>query len=40
MIMIENYLSDTIWLYCMKNKYIKKGMKLLEISNERVKVLF
>lgn len=39
MIMIENYLSNTIWLYCMKNKYIKRGMKLLQISNERVKAL-
>ncbi len=31
-IMIENYLNGTIWKYFMKNKYVKKGLKLLDFS--------
>lgn len=32
LIMIENFLSGTIWNYFMKNKYVQKGMKVLEFS--------
>ena len=31
-IMLENYLSGTIWEYFMKNKYVKKGLEILEFS--------
>lgn len=34
-IMIENYLNGTIWKYFMKNKYVQKGLNLLEISDRR-----
>lgn len=32
MIMIENYLSETIWKNFMKNKYIQKGLEILNIN--------
>ncbi len=32
LIMIENYLSQTIWKYVMKNIHIKKGLELLHIN--------
>ena len=32
MIMIENYLSGVIWEYFMKNKYVKKGLEILEFT--------
>lgn len=35
MIMIENYLSGLIWKYFMKNKYVKKGLNLLQINNKK-----
>ncbi len=36
MIMIENYLSETIWNCFMKNKYVQKGLDILEIKkNEK-----
>ena len=35
MLMIENYLSESIWNIFMKNEYIIKGLKLLEINTKR-----
>ncbi len=35
MIMIENYLSGLIWKYFMKNKYVKKGLNLLQINDKK-----
>jgi len=32
MIMIENYLTESIWKYFMENEYVKKGMKILKID--------
>ena len=32
MIMIENYLSQLIWKYFMKNEYVQKGLKILNIN--------
>lgn len=32
MVMIENYLTQTIWKYFMKNEYVQKGLELLEIE--------
>ena len=32
-LMIENYLTGLIWKYMMKNKYITRGLKILEINN-------
>lgn len=34
-IMIENYLSGTIWKYFMKNTYVKEGLRLLDFSVDR-----
>lgn len=34
MIMIENYLSQLIWRYFMKNQYVQKGLTILGISSE------
>ena len=31
-IMLENYLNGTIWEYFMKNKYVQKGLEILEFS--------
>lgn len=31
-VMIENYLSGTIWAYFMENEYVKNGLKLLEFT--------
>lgn len=36
-IMIENYLNGTIWNYFMKNKYVKKGLEILEFSTDNKK---
>lgn len=33
--MIENYLSQTIWNIFMKNEYVIKGLKLLEINPKK-----
>ena len=30
--MIENYLNGTIWKYFMKNKYVIKGVEILEFT--------
>lgn len=35
-LMIENYRSGLIWNLTMQNKYIKKAMELLEITNNNV----
>ena len=35
MIMIENYFTGLIWKYCMKNEYIKKGIKRLGFIKEK-----
>lgn len=32
LLMIENYLSGTIWDCFMKNEYVQKGLKILEFS--------
>ena len=32
-LMIENYLTGLIWKYMMKNKYITRGLRILEINN-------
>lgn len=32
MVMIENYLSQAIWDYFMKNEYIQKGLDILGIK--------
>ena len=32
MVMIENYLNGTIWKYFMKNKYVIKGVEILEFT--------
>ena len=37
LIMIENYLNCTIWKYFMKNKYVQKGLEILEISEQNKK---
>ena len=34
MVMIENYLSGLIWKNFMKNKYVKKGVMLLQIKEK------
>lgn len=34
MIMIENYLTGLIWQYFMKNKYVKRGLELLQINDK------
>ncbi len=39
MLMIENYLSQTIWKYFMKNEYVKKGLKLIGFTNKEEKSL-
>ena len=33
MLMIENYLTGTIWEYFMKNENIQKGLNILGIKN-------
>lgn len=38
MIMIENYLSGVIWEYFMKNKYVKKGLEILEFTKEEASI--
>lgn len=37
MIMIENYLSELIWNNFMKNKYVQKGLKALNINKTTAK---
>lgn len=37
LVMIENYLNDTIWNYFMKNEYVQKGLSILEFSRENKK---
>lgn len=34
LVMIENYISGTIWRYFMKNRYVKYGLELLEIKDK------
>ena len=35
MVMIENYLNGTIWKYFMKNKYVIKGLEILEFTDTK-----
>lgn len=35
MVMIENYFSGLIWKNFMKNTYVKKGMEVLNIKDEK-----
>ena len=39
LIMIENYLSGTIWRYAMKNEYIQKGLEILGITKKENLIL-
>lgn len=39
LIMIENYLSHTIWKYSMKNEYIQKGLEILGITKKEDSIL-
>lgn len=34
MLMIENYLTGLIWKYFMKNKYVIKGLEILDITKK------
>ncbi len=34
-LMIENYLNGTIWKYFMRNKYIQKGLKMLDFKENK-----
>lgn len=34
-LMIENYLTGFVWKYMMKNKYIRNGLKILEIKQRK-----
>ena len=36
-LMIENYLNGTIWKYFMRNQYVKRGLKILEIDKANIK---
>lgn len=35
MLMIENYLNETIWKYFMKNEYVIKGLELIEFTDNK-----
>lgn len=35
MLMIENYLNETIWKYFMKNEYVIKGLEMLEFTDTK-----
>lgn len=35
MIMIENYLTQSIWKYFMKNKYVRKGLDIIGITKAK-----
>lgn len=39
LIMIENYISETIWKYSMKNEYIQKGLEILGITKKEKLIL-
>lgn len=39
MLMLENYLNETIWKYFMKNKYVIKGLEMLEFTDNKIKVV-
>ena len=39
MLMIENYLNETIWKYFMKNEYIIKGLEMLEFTDTKLEDL-
>ena len=41
MMMIENYLSQLLWKQFMKNEFVQKGLKILNIKkkNENMKIL-
>ena len=40
-VMIENYLSGTIWKFFMKNTYVQEGLNILDFkkSNDRKRIL-
>lgn len=40
MLMIENYLTETIWQYFMKNKYVQKGLEVLNITKKDKEKIF
>lgn len=33
--MIENYFTGLIWKYFMKNEYVKKGLEILQINENK-----
>ena len=37
LVMMENYLNGNIWNYFMKNKYVQKGLEMLEFSESNQK---
>ena len=40
MLMLENYLTETIWQYFMKNKYVQKGLEILNITKKDKEKIF
>ena len=40
MVMIENYLTGLIWKYFMKNKYVQKGLEVLNITKKDKEKIF
>ena len=34
--MIENYFTGLIWKYFMKNEYVKKGLEILQINENKM----
>lgn len=35
LLMIENYFTGVIWKYFMKNEYVKKGLEILQINENK-----
>lgn len=35
LLMIENYFTGLIWKYFMKNEYVKKGLEILQINENK-----
>ena len=39
LLMIENYLNETIWKYFMRNEYVIKGLNILGFTNTNIPLL-
>ena len=39
LLMIENYLNETIWKYFMRNEYVINGLKILGFTNTNIPLL-